>query len=125
MSVTLRIVLIVVSVLNCAWTLWQIRAARVKIEDTVFWILFSAFLIVLSLFPGLTQWGAEQLGFQSPVNFIFLLIIFILLIKVFRMTIKISRLDSKIADFVQSYAIDKLEKKIPKSHTVISGKREE
>jgi len=108
MTATLRIVLIIVSFANCVWVLRRIRKAQVKIEDTVFWILFSAFLVLMSLFPKVVEWGAKILGVQSPVNFIFLAIIFVLILKVFRMTMKLSVLESKIAAFAQSYAIKQM-----------------
>lgn len=107
MTMTLRIVLVVVSILNCAWILLRIRKAQVKIEDSVFWILFSAMLIFMSVFPGMITWGTEIVGVQSPVNFVFLAIIFVLLLKVFRLSIRVSQLESKLQAFVQRYAIDK------------------
>lgn len=107
MTMTLRIVLVVVSILNCAWILLRIRKAQVKIEDSVFWILFSAMLILMSIFPGIITWGTEIVGVQSPVNFVFLAIIFVLLLKVFRLSIRVSQLESKLQTLVQRYAIDK------------------
>lgn len=107
MSVTLRIALLAVSVLNFVWTVMRIRKSQVKIEDTVFWILFSALLIVMSIFPGLVEWGAKLMGVQSASNFVFLAIIFVLLLKMFRMSVRISQLESKLQTFAQTYAIDK------------------
>jgi len=109
LTTTLRLVLIIVSIANCVWVLQRIRKAQVKIEDTVFWILFSALLVLMSLFPKIVDWGAKLLGIQSSVNFIFLVIIFILILKVFRMTMKLSVLESKLAAFAQSYAIRQLQ----------------
>lgn len=106
MSIILRSVLIVASVLNCLWVLIQIRKVRIRVADSVFWILFSALLLFISLFPQVPEWGARVLGVQSPVNFIFLAIIFILLLKLFRMTIKVSQLESKLVHLAQTYAID-------------------
>lgn len=106
MSVTLRIILIVVPVLTCAWILFQIRKSQVKIEDSVFWFLFSAVLVLMGVFPRLVTIGAELAGVQSSVNFIFLSIIFILIIKLFRMSVRISQLESKVQTFAQRYALD-------------------
>lgn len=39
MTITLRIVLLVASVLNCVWIILRIRKAQAKIEDSVFWIV--------------------------------------------------------------------------------------
>ena len=51
MSWVLRAILILASVLTCFWILRKIRKSQVRIEDSVFWLLFSLGLIVLSLFP--------------------------------------------------------------------------
>lgn len=105
MSMTLRVALILVSFLTCGWVLQNIRKSKVKIEDSVFWLLFSAFLLVISIFPQLVSWGAQITGVMSPSNFIFLAVIFILIVKVFRMSVRISQLENKIQSLVQTIAI--------------------
>lgn len=108
MSVTLRISLIVVSVITCIWILRRIRKAQVKIEDSVFWFLFSTVLVLMGIFPQVMTEGAKIMGFQSPTNFVFLGIIFIMLVKLFRMSIKISQLESKLQGLTQRYALDQV-----------------
>lgn len=106
MTALLRIVLVVVSILNCVLILRRIRSSQVGIEDSVFWILYSGILILMSIFPQMLEYGAQFTGVQSPVNFVFLSIIFILQMKLFRMSIKISQLENKLKTFAQSYALD-------------------
>ncbi len=105
MSTTLRIALILVSFLTCAWVLQNIRKSRVKIEDSVFWLLFSAFLLVISIFPQLMVWLARITGVISTSNLVFLAVIFILIVKVFRMSIRISQLESKLQSLAQTIAL--------------------
>ena len=107
MTLALRVVLLIVSILNCVWIILRIRKAQAKIEDSVFWILFSGLLVCMSIFPQAVSWGAAVIGVQSPVNFVFLTIIFVLILKLFRLSIKLSQIESKLQSFVQSYAIDK------------------
>lgn len=71
----------------------------------MFWILFSAFLLIISIFPQIVSWGAKITGVMSPSNFIFLAVIFILIVKVFRMSIRISQLESKLQRLVQTIAL--------------------
>ncbi len=108
MTITLRIVLLIASVLNCIWIILRIRKAQAKIEDSVFWILFSGFLVCISVFPQIIEWGAAVTGVYTPVNFVFLSIIFVLIVKLFRLSVKMSQIESKLQTFVQTYAIDKL-----------------
>ena len=106
MSLALRIVLIVFSVLNCVWVLTHIRKSRFKIDDSIFWLLFSFFLIIISLFPSLMKMAATWIGVQSSVNFLFLVIIFLLQFKLFLTSVHVSQLEDKLKSFVQRYAID-------------------
>lgn len=106
MTITLRIVLMIASLLNCIWTLSSVRKARIKIESSIFWIVFSVVLLVISFVPELVEFGAVLLGVQSASNFIFLVIIFLLIIKLFRLTMYLSQLEKKVENLVQRYAID-------------------
>ena len=105
MSVTLRVVLVVVSFLMFLYVMKKIKKAQIKIEDTLFWLLGSALLVVISVFTDIVTWGTKLTGVQSEVNFIFLFMIFVLLIKVFGQTIQISQLEHKINGMTQEYAI--------------------
>lgn len=108
MTITLRIILLVVSILNCVWIIRRIKKAQAKIEDSVFWVLFSGLLVCMSIFPQIIEWGASLTGVQTTVNFVFLIIIFVLILKLFRLSVKISQIESKLQTFAQTYAIDKL-----------------
>ena len=110
MTVTLRIILIFASMCCFAWIVMNIRKAKVRIEDAVFWICFSAVLVLISVFPQLIDWGARITGIQSAQNFLFLVILFILIVKLFRMTLRLSQVDSRLQHLVQTIAIEEREK---------------
>ena len=44
----IRVCLIVGSLITAAYVLRRVRHAKVQIEDTIFWLLFSAALLVLA-----------------------------------------------------------------------------
>lgn len=110
MSSTLSILLIAGSVFTFLFAMKLIRKAAVRIEDTLFWIVFCIILILLSTFPKFLYSIAYALGFQSPINLIYLVIIFVLIINQFLMTLKISRLTIKQKELVQAIAITAKEK---------------
>ena len=110
MSIVLRIALVIISLLTAFWIGTNIRRSKLKIEDSVFWLGFSALLIIISIFPQIIEWGAGVLGIQGPQNFLFLVIIFLLIIKIFKMNIKISQLEFKLQSIAQKIAIDKHDK---------------
>lgn len=106
MTVLLRGILILVSSGTTFYILRKIKQSKVQIEDSVFWIIFSVSLIVISIFPDIAVRMSQLLGISSPVNFLFLFIIFVLLMKLFYMTIRISLLENKVKDLTQKMAIE-------------------
>ena len=55
----IRVCLIVGSLITAAYVLRRVRHAKVQIEDTIFWLLFSAALLVLAFFPGIAYWASR------------------------------------------------------------------
>lgn len=97
MSVTLRAVLLIASVVTVAWILHQIRKFKVKMEDTIFWMFFAAVLLILAVFPEVSYWLSAKMGFMSPSNLVFMIIIFLLTEKIFTLSIIVSQLEEKIS----------------------------
>lgn len=110
MSLMLRTVLIVASVLTMLVMMYQIRRAKVQIEDSIFWLAFAFMLIIFSIFPGVVYWLSYRIGTMAPSNFIFLLIIFLILYRLFKMTLRVSQLESRIQDLIQKQALDEEER---------------
>ena len=106
MTPTLRVVLIVVSILTTFMIMRKIRQSKLQI----FWLGFSSILIVFSIFPGLPDLLAELAGTYTTANFIYLAVIFLLIVKMFHMSIKQSQLETKIKDLAQKIALDENER---------------
>lgn len=107
MSIILRIILIIGAISLFFFMVKKIRQSKMKIEHTIFWLIFSVVLVVMGLFPQIVYVISKWLGFQAPVNMVFLVIIFILILKNFFATLQISHLENKIDNLVQAVAIDK------------------
>ncbi len=112
-SLAFRLMLILGSLLTVLFMIRRIRHSKIQIEDSIFWFLFSGFLLVLSIFPQLASLAAKALGLQAPINVVYLSIIFLLIIKQFFMTLRISQLDSKLKIVTQKVALneEKIERK--------------
>ena len=102
----MRLFLIAGSITMFMFVVHFIRKSRVRIEDTMFWIIMCVTLVIISIFPQIPFWFARMVRVESPANFVFLVMIAILLINQFYMTLKISRLQIKITELVQRIAID-------------------
>lgn len=122
MSIYLRIILVVISMLSMLNILKRVRKSKLQIEYSIFWIVFSILLILVAVFPQPMFVLAQILGIQSPANIVFLFVIFILLIKLFNMTIEVSQLQYKQQELVQKIALDENKKTEKKSS---KGKQEE
>ena len=107
----LRIVLFVASVVTALFVFRKIRKSQFVIEDTLFWIFFCVLLLVLSIFPKISFFFANLLGFQAPVNFIFVVFIFLLVAKVFLLSVKLSKTETKLNELIQKVAIESKEEK--------------
>lgn len=107
MSLGLRVILILISILTFVYMVRKIRQSKLEIEYSLFWIGFSVLLLLLSIFPQIAYWCSDLLGVQSPVNFVFLVIIFILIMRNFVSTIQISQLDHRLKNLVQEVALSK------------------
>ena len=105
MTILLRIILIIVSILTFCYILRKVRYAKMVIEESIFWIFFACFLLLISIFPQIADFGADLLGIYSSTNFIFLLMIFILILKIFSLSIKLAQLNAKIRKYMQDEAI--------------------
>lgn len=109
MTVLLRCVLICVSILLTCYMLRRIRHSKMKIEDSIFWVMFALLLVIFSIFPRLADFLSRLVGTYSTANFIFTLMIFILLIKVFFQSLKISRLERRVTELIQILALNREE----------------
>lgn len=107
MSIYIRILLIIGACSLMAFMFKKIRQSKLKIEYTIFWFCFSSVLVLMGIFPKVVSKVSRILGFKSPVNMVFLIIIFILIVKLFFNTIQISALENKIDSLAQQIAIDR------------------
>lgn len=111
MSITLRIILVICSIVAFILVIRKIKQSKLKIADSIIWIVGSLLLIVISIFSDLVVFISEGLGFMAPVNFIFFTMIVFLLIQVFIDNIRISNLNEKIKNLNHYIALEEKEDK--------------
>lgn len=99
------VLLIVGAVATLIFVGMNIRKSQIKTSDAVFWFVFVFCLLVLALFPQIAFVLSDLFGFQSPSNFVFLVIVAILLIKEFTASVEIAKLKSKVTCLVQEIAL--------------------
>lgn len=111
MSVTLRVILIISSIIAFLLCVMKIKKSQLKVENAVTWMFGNIVLIIMSIFPNLVVWISNKLGFVAPVNFIFLIMIAFLLIQTFIDNMHITALNEKIKDLDHYIALKEYEEK--------------
>lgn len=106
MSITLRILLIIFSLLYFGYTIYQIRKSTLNIEDAIFPIAFSLICIFMSLFFKLVVFISNKLGFISTSNFVIVFIVFVLSIYNIKLLTKYSKLNEKVKNLNHYIAIE-------------------
>lgn len=105
MSAILRIVLLFAAAFSALWIIYRIRKAKVRLEDTLFWIATAFILLILGLFPQVSYFAAQILGIQSPSNFIFFAMICLLFEKLLTMSIIHSQMEDKYVTMAAEMAL--------------------
>lgn len=111
MPLELRITMIVVSVLVLLYVLAKIRASKMNISDSIFWIVVALLLIVLAVFPPVSVFFSQLIGIQTPFNFVLLVFIAILLLKSFLLSIQLSQQKEKLKKLDQAIAFMEFEQR--------------
>ncbi len=111
MTILLQSMLILFSILNLCYTIYQIRKSKLHIDDSIFTICFSFILILMSIFPGVVTFVSNMLGFYSASNFVLVFIVFLLILQILKLQTKISVMNEKLKTLNQVYAIEDLEKR--------------
>lgn len=111
MSITLRIFLIIASFISFILCIRKIKQAKLKVMNSVIWMLGSFILIIISIFSNIVEKLSSRLGFIAPANFVFLVVIAFLLIQSFIDNIRITELNEKIKDLDHYIALKEFEEK--------------
>ena len=106
MSITLRILLIVSSILAFVLTIKKINQSKLKISESIIWFISCILLIIMSIFSDFVRLISESLGFIAPVNFVFFSVMIFMLIQIFLYNIRISQLNEKVKELDHYIALN-------------------
>ena len=94
----------------------QIRKNKIEIGESLFWIVMSIVLVIVSIIPQIPEFFARLLGIQSPSNFVFLVAIFFTMMKLFSQSIEVAKQKQKLKSLIENVALKEkeLDEKIQK-----------
>ena len=105
MTLLFRIILLAVCLFTYFFLHHSIKKERMRIEESIFWLILSLLLLVFSIFPGIPDILAGLLGIYSTANFLFLFVIFILLLRLFYVNAALGKLEERVKTLVQNEAL--------------------
>ena len=86
----------------------KVRKNKVLVEDAIFWMVLAVALVVLAIFPQIAIAASQLLGFVSPSNFVYLIVIVLLLWKTFANATEISQLKARVNELAQEVALARI-----------------
>lgn len=105
MTIMLRGFLVICALIMLFFVARKLRKSQIQVMDSIFWLLFSISLVLLALVPEIAFFLSDILGFQAPVNLVFLYVIGVLVIKDFSLTVKLSQFRQKLTTLIQEIAL--------------------
>ncbi len=114
MYIALRVALIIMSVITFFFVMNQIRRSKIEIGESLFWIVMSVILVIISIFTQIPAFFSRLLGIQSPSNFVFLVAIFFIMLKLFTLSIEVAKEKQRMKSLIENVALKEkeLEQKI-------------
>ena len=109
MSPALRIILLISAVAVAIFMLRNVKRSKMRIEDTLFWVILTAIVLIIGIFPQIVGFFSTTLGFASEQNFVFLFFIFVALMNGYFTSRTNSDLETKVKELTQQIALDRLD----------------
>ncbi len=105
MDMTLRIVLLIASILFLVFVLLRVRHGRYLLKYSLMWIVLSLAGVLCAVFPDWIYFASYLLGFSVPSNFVYFALIGVLLIANLIICGILSRQEIAIKSIVQEISI--------------------
>ncbi len=109
MTVNLFVCSLIFSCFVLLFILFLLKKQKITIKYSLVWFCVFFFLTICLLIPGLLDFLTKQLGFQTPSNMVFSLLIASLIIITIALTVIVSTQDKKIRLLIQEISILKKE----------------
>lgn len=122
MSLSLRIVLLLVSAAFLLFALRRASRNRHALRSLLLWILLGVIGLLAAVFPGWVFAAADLLGFEKPVNFLFFVCVAFLMVVALLAGVQASREADKNRALVQEMAL--LSNRLRKVEAALAAKDE-
>ena len=107
MSDTLRIILLITSVISVIYIVLKLKNSKLQLMDALYWIIVAIALCLFGLFPSIPINMSKKIGVQSPANFVFLIMLFIVLLRCFLLSMRVSKIEAQFKELVEELSVRK------------------
>ena len=94
MSLTLRIGLIVLSLIFIVYVFNNVNKRKLQLQFSLIWLLIALAIIVIAVFPQIVYFAAKFIGIEVSSNLVYLIAIITLMFILINLTMKISKMSS-------------------------------
>ncbi len=105
MWMSLRINMFLIAFITFIFVIRKVKSNTIHIKDTVVWILWTALLLVLAVFPNILLWISNLLGIELLSNTVFFMVIGFLYVALFLLSQKLSLQEEKIKNLSQEIGL--------------------
>ena len=111
MSISLRLGLVIVSLVLLIVVLMQLRKRRIPVKYSLVWMWSSLIILLSAIVPNIFSIIAKYLGFETMSNLVIAMFIFILLMISLTLTVIVSGQRKKITLLIQEVSMLKSKEK--------------
>lgn len=105
MSLTLRIVTIVICLAFLFFVVRLVTKNRLQLKYSLMWMGLAILLLICAIFPQIVTFFSNLFGFEQPSNFIFMMGLFCLMAIALSLSIIVSWQSRYIRSLVQTVAL--------------------
>ncbi|KOE69931.1 DUF2304 domain-containing protein [Aggregatibacter actinomycetemcomitans] len=105
MTATLQVLLVIFSVLLLILIIRDVSRSKIIFSDFSYWLLFSIFLILIAIFPKITEWLALLMGIKTVAFSVFLMVVTMLIMLTLSLSFRISILNRRFIQLTQNLAL--------------------
>ncbi|HRY10478.1 MAG TPA: DUF2304 domain-containing protein [Candidatus Nanopelagicales bacterium] len=83
----------------------MLRRGFLREKFAVLWLLVSAGLVIIAVFPGVLRWAANLVGVQVPSNLLFMMSALLLLVVSVQLSNEVSRVEARTRRLAEEIAL--------------------
>ncbi|MBR2289479.1 MAG: DUF2304 domain-containing protein [Clostridia bacterium] len=116
MSISLKIVLVVILLIYWFFIIKSVRNKSMRIGYLIFWLIIGIAMIIALIIPNCVETISRLIGFELPINMIFSFAILVILYLLYDITKQLTKEQNKNTMLIQEISImkkriEELEKK--------------